>query len=206
MQLRFCARSIAGIFLMVGLATGAAMGSARAQAQPQPVSGFNEFDSRWALASGLNPASNFAGINQQVYTGTFGSGTVGLSVESSSRDAGAGPSGLPGSAFSPLLAFPTSQRQDWFSNLASPDWKTSLVGTYRSAADTSLFSGVYTTASFGMAGVKTNPLAFSGLPNYSTGNDAVAFTARAGLGIQLTPQISVEGSFGFTQMPASTFR
>jgi hypothetical protein len=204
MQLRFCARSVAGSFLMVILATGAAMGPARAQVL-QPVSGFNEFDSRWALASGLNPASNFAGINQPIYAAPFGSGTVGLSVQSSSRDGGAGPSGLPGSAFSPLLAFPTSQRQDWFSNLASPDWKTSLVGTYR-AADTSLFNGVYTTASFGMAGVKTNPLAFSGLPNYSTGNDAVAFTARAGLGIQLTPQITVEGSIGFTQMPASTFR
>ena len=206
MQWRFCARSVAigAIFLTVTLAAGALVEPARAQAQQ--VNGFNEFDSRWALASGLNAGSNFAGINQQVYTAPFASGTVGLSVESSGRDGGAGVSGMSGNAFSPLLAFPTSQRQDWFSNLASPDWKTSMVGTYRSGPDTGLFNGVYTTASFGMAGVRTNPLAFSGLPNYSAGNDAVAFTARAGLGIQLTPQISVEGSFGFTQMPASTFR
>jgi hypothetical protein len=203
MQLRFCARSIAGIFLMAALATGAVMELAHAQAQQ--ASGFSEFDPRWALVSGLNAGSNIAGVNQQVYTSTFGSGTLGLSVQSSGRDNAPGASGISGNAFSPLLAFPTSQRQDWFSNLANPDWKTSFVGTYRSA-DTSLFSGVYTTASFGMAGVRTNPLGFSGLPNYSAGNDAVAFTARAGLGIQLTPQISVEGSFGFTQMPPSTFR
>jgi hypothetical protein len=206
MQWRLRARSIAigGIFLTVTLATGAL--TERANAQAQQTSGFSEFDSRWALASGLNAGSNFAGSSQQLYTAPFGSGTAGLSVESIGRDGGAGVSGISGSAFSPLLAFPTSQRQDWFSNLANPDWKTSIVGTYRSGPETGLFNGVYTTASFGMAGVRTNPLAFSGLPNYSAGNDAVAFTARAGLGIQLTPQISVEGSFGFTQMPASTFR
>jgi hypothetical protein len=207
MQWRFCARSaaIGAIFLTVALATAVVVEPARAQAQQ--LGGFNEFDSRWALASGLNADSSFApGSNRQAYTAALGPGTVGLFVESSGRDAGAGASGISGNAFSPLLAFPTSQRQDWFANLANPDWRTSIGGIYRSAPATALFSGVYTTASFGMAGVRTNPLAFSGLPNYSAGNDAVALTARAGLGVQLTPQISVEGSFSWTQMPASTFR
>jgi hypothetical protein len=204
MQRRFCSRSIAigGIFLIVTLATGALM--ERAHAQAQPLIGFNALDPQWAFARPYMSSGWNAG-NQPAYTATFGSGTVGLFVQSNVRD-GAGASGISSNLFGPLLFSPTSQRQDWFANLGSPDWRTSIFGSYKSAPDTALFNGLYTTASFGVAAIRTNPLGFSGLPNFSAGNDVVGLTASAGLGLQLTPQITIEGSFSWSQVPSSTFR
>ena len=201
MQWRFCSRSIAvgSICLMATLATLALAAPARAQAQP--VTGFSPFDPQWALASpytsfGFNSGANPAfGTSQQAYTAKLGSGTVGLFVESG---------GISGNFFGPQFASPTSAQQDWFTNLGDPAWRTSVVGSYKSNA--ALLGGLYTTASFGVTSIRTNPSGLPGLTNFYAGNDAVGVTASAGLGLQLTPQISVEGSFGFTQMPASTFR
>jgi hypothetical protein len=208
MHCGFCWRSIGigGISLMAVSATGALI--APADAQAQQVSGFNAFDPRWALATpfmfaGFNAGSNIAaGINQQAYTAPFGSGTVGLFVESNGQGGGAG--ATYGNFFGAAPAFPTSLRQDWFANLGEPAWRTSIVGSYKSAPDTALLNGLYTTASFGVTSF--NPSGFSGLTNFSAGNDAVAVTASAGLGLQLTPQISVEGSVSWTQVPSPTFR
>jgi hypothetical protein len=188
----------------VTLQTGGLIASANAQA-PQ-VSGFNAFDPQWALASaytfsGFNTGSNFAaGINQQAYATTFGSGTVGLFVESNVRGDGAG--ATASNFFGAPSAFPTS-RQDWFASLGDSAWRTSVVGSYKSAPDAGL-NGLYTTASFGVTSFKTE--GFSGLTNFSAGNDTVAFTAGAGVGLQLTPQISIEGSVSWTQVPSPTFR
>jgi hypothetical protein len=210
MQGRFRSRSIAigGIFLMVTLTAGVLIEPAHAQAQQ--ADGFNASAPQWALTnpylfSGLNAGSNIAtGTNQQAYTAPFGSGTVGLFVESNVRDGGAGASGTSGNWFGPLLVSPTSQREDWFANLANPGWRTSVFGSYKSAPNAGLFNGLYTTAGFGVTSIRTNPSGFSGLPNFS--NDVAAVTARAGLGLQVTPQITVEGSVSWTQVPASTFR
>jgi hypothetical protein len=201
----FCTRSIAigGICLMATLATGLLIEPA--DAQTQQVGGFNPFDPRWALAtpsmfSGFNTGPNMAaGVNQQAYTAPFGSGTVGLFVESNGRSDAAISSNLFGAS----SAFPTS-RQDWFTSLGDSSWRTSVVGSYKSAPDTAL-NGLYTTASFGVTSFKTNPN-FSGLTNFSGGNDSTAFSASAGVGLQLTPQISVEGSVSWTQAPSGTFR
>ena len=210
MQRRFCARSVAigGIFLTAALATGAVIQPACAQAQLN--NGFNAFDSRWAFttpftSSGSNADYNVAGISRQAFTAPLGSGTVGLLVESS-RDNGAGAGGVSGSPFGPLLNSPTSLRQGWFTNLANPDWRTSVFASYHSAPSTGLFNGLYTTASFGITGISAAPPAFSGLPNFTSGNDVVGVTARAGVGLQLTPSVTVEGSVSWTQVPNSTFR
>ena len=68
-----------------------------------------------------------------------------------------------------------------------------------------MFNGLYTTASFGLTDFRTNLPGLSGLTNFS-GNDLVGVTASAGVGFQLTPNISVEGSVSWSQMPSSTFR
>jgi hypothetical protein len=203
MQWRFCQRPIAigGICLMVTLATGAL--AAPAHAQAQPVTGFNPFDPQWALANpytpfGFNAGSNMTpGTNQQAYTAKLGSGTVGLFVESG---------GISGNSFGPQFVSPTSGQPDWFTNVGDPAWRTSVVGSYKSNPNAALLGGLYTTASFGVTSIRTNPSGLPGLTNFYAGNDAVGVTASAGLGLQLTPQISVEGSFGYTQMPASAFR
>jgi len=204
MQWRSFSRSIAigGICLMTTLATSAVVAPAHAQAQS--VTGFNPFDPQWAALAnpytpfGFNAGLNMApGTNQQAYTAKLGSGTVGLFVESG---------GISGNSFGPQFVFPTSERQDWFTNAGDPAWRTSVVGSYKSNPNAALLGGLYTTASFGVTSIRTNPSGLPGLTNFYAGNDAVGVTASAGLGLQLTPQISVEGSFGYTQMPASTFR
>jgi hypothetical protein len=187
---------------MAALAAGALIAPAHAQqmqqVQTQQVpmqqgSGFNALDPQWAFASpfmsaGFGGGPNWASaINQQqVYTSKLKSGTLGLFVESSG-----GASGPSGNTFG---VAPRSQ--DWFANL-NPVSQTSMFGSYKSNPDTAL-SGLYTTASFGVTSLKMNPSGFSGLPGFTNG-DAVAVTARAGVGLQLTPQISVEGSVGFSQ-------
>ena len=214
MPWRFCSRSIAigCIGVMAALAAGAPIEPARAQAmaqtqtqtQTQTPNGFNALDPQWAFAnpfisSGFGAGASMATvINQQAYATPWGSGTMGLFVASNAG----GASGISSNMFGTL---PTSQRQDWFANLGGPASFTSVYGSYKSAPDMSL-NGLYTTASFGVANIKANPLGYSGLPGFSAGNDVSAFSARAGVGLQLTPQISIEGSVGFTQGPASTFR
>src|SRR5271154_3570758 len=114
MQWRFRSRSFAigGIFVMATSAAAALLEPANAQA-PQ-FNDFNAFDQQWALARpyaswGLNADFGATGINRQAYTTPFGSGTVGLFVESNT----AGASGAYGNLLGPLPGFPTSQRQDW---------------------------------------------------------------------------------------------
>jgi hypothetical protein len=207
MHWRSGSRSIAigGIRLAIALVTGALIATAHAQQMQQVNEGYNALDPQWTLASpfmsaGFGAGSNFApGSGQQFYSAKVGSGTVGLFAESS--DGGA--SGTPGSLFNHLLASPL--QQNWFANLGDPASRTSVFGSYRSNPDTALFNGLYTTASFGVTSLKMNPSGFSGLPNF-TGGDAVAMTANAGVGLQLTPQIFVEGSVGVTQVQTSPFR
>lgn len=203
MRWRFRSRSFAvgDIFVMASFAAAALVEPAKAQA---PLfNDFNAFDQQWTLARpfaawGLNADFGAVGINRQAYTTPFGSGTVGLFVESNTAGAGGAYANLLG----PLPAFPTSQGQDWFAGLGSPQWRTSVFGGYKS--DPALFNGLYTTASFGVTDFRSNALGFSGLPNLP--GDAVAVTARAGVGLQITPQITIEGSVGFTQLQTSPFR
>lgn len=208
MHWRLCSGSIAigGICLIAAMATGALVEPAHAQAQQ--VNGLltsraaDESYPQWAtpyLFSGLNAGS---GNNQQAYTTKFGSGVVG--IYSNVRDDGAGASGTFNNLFGRFDP-PTSLRQDWFgTNLGNPAWRTSVFGSYKS--EPGLFNGLYTTASFGVAGIRTNPAGFSGLTNFSGSNDVVGLTAGAGVGLQLTPNITVEGGFTFTQVPGSAFR
>ncbi len=167
----------------------------------------NELYPQWLIgnpyiANGFVAGSNFAtGVSQQSYMTKLGSGVVGLFVESND---GARTNGIPGSFFGASSAFPTSPRENWFSNLGNPAWRTSVFGSYKSDVNAGLFNGLYTTASFGLTDFKTNLPGFSGL-NFS-GNDLVGVTASAGVGFQLTPNISVEGSVSWSQMPSATFR
>ena len=204
---RFRPRSImvGGVCLGVTLATVARIEPARAQAM-QP-SGFNAYDPQWAGASPYMSAgfgNTFAGSNQQAYTTKLGSGTVGLFVASNDNSAGA--FGSSSNLFSPLSTSPASFQPNWFAGLGNSSWGTSVVGNYKSDPNAGLFNGLYSTASFGVTSFKSNQLGFSGLPGLSGGNDAVAMTAKAGVGLQLTPQISIEGSVGFTQIQGSNFR
>src|SRR5271154_2647196 len=117
MQWRFRPRSFAigGIFVMATSAAAALLEPANAQA-PQ-FNDFNAFDQQWALARpyaawGLNANFGATGINRQVYTAPFGSGMVGLFVDSNA----AGASGTYGNLLGPGTAFPSSLRQDWFAS------------------------------------------------------------------------------------------
>lgn len=176
---------------------GTASQGAASQGTVSQASGFNALDPQWAFANpfmssrfGLGPLAT--GVSQQAYATKFGSGTVGLFVESNAPNS---------SNF--FGALPVSQ-QDWFTGLGDPAWRTSMFGSYKSDPKTGLFDGLYTTASFGVTNFKTNP-SFPGL-NFSGNNDLTAVTASVGAGLQLTPQISIEGSVSFTQMPNSNFR
>jgi hypothetical protein len=208
MRWRFCSRSVAigGSCLILALAGGVQVEPVHAQAQP--FNGFNESYPQWLVANpyvttGFIAGPSFAtAINQQAYTAKLGSGTVGFFAESS----GGGASGFSNNFFGASPAFPTSLREDWFSNLGNPAWRTSVFGSYKSDINAGLFNGLYTTASFGITDFKSTLPGFSGLTNFSAGNDAVAVTTSAGIGLQLTPQISVEGSVSWTQLPSSTFR
>ncbi|MEO6842968.1 MAG: hypothetical protein ABI192_19660 [Bradyrhizobium sp.] len=184
----------------VAVVTGASIERADAQMQ-QVTDGFNPSDPQWALGNPFMSSGWGAGssMNQPAYTAPLGSGMVGLSVASYGVNA------TGGNFFSPSLAFPTSQQPNWLPNFGSAS-VTSVVGNYKSAPNAALFGGLYTTASFGITSISTNPAGFSGLPNFTAGNDAVGFSAKAGLGLQLTPQITIEGSVGVTQMPTSTLR
>ena len=213
MQWRFSSRSIAigGACMMFALATSGSIAPAHAQAMQQVsgpqagvsqandslASGFNALDPQWAfanpfMASRFGLGSLATGVSEQAYATKFGSGTVGLFVESNAPTS---------SHFFGTL--PVSQ-QDWFSGLGDPAWRTSMFGSYKSDPKAGMFDGLYTTASFGVTNFKTNP-SFPGM-NFSGNNDLTAVTASVGAGLQLTPQISIEGSIGFTQMQNSNFR
>ena len=209
MQRRSSSRSIAivGACAMFALATGGSIAPAHAQAMQQvsapatvsqgnasQASGFNALDPQWAFANpfmasrfGLGPMAT--SVSQQAYATKFGSGTVGLFAESNAPTS---------SNF-----FGTSQR-DWFSGLGDPASRTSMFGSYKSDPRAGMFDGLYTTASFGVTNFKTNP-SLPGL-NFAGNNDLTAVTASVGAGLQLTPNITIEGSIGFTQMQNSNFR
>jgi opacity protein-like surface antigen len=206
MHWRVCSQSVAahGICLMVIVAAGALAGPAHAQQQLNVGSAVDQSYPQWArpyLFSGLNAGSSFAnGSNQQAYTTRLGSGIVGLSVNSYSRDDGAG---AAGNYLAPSPVSAMAQRQDWFgSSFASPAWRTSVAGTYKTDQN----SPFYTTASFGVAGYKPNLSGLSGLTGFTAGNEATGLTASAGVGVQVTPNITIEGGFTFTQGPPSAFR
>jgi hypothetical protein len=212
--------AIGGICLMATLLTGAPVERARAQAMQVTgandtgsasagagSSGFNPYDPQWALAApfGFSTGSGFA-TSQPVYTAKLGSGTLGLFAASNVPDNGARAMGSSGNFFDPLPFSPIAQRGTWFTSLGDSAWRSSFVGTYKSNPNDSPLNGLYTTASFGVTNFQTGPGGLPGLTNFTTGNDATAVTATAGVGFQITPQISIEGSVGFTQMPPSTFR
>ena len=146
------------------------------------------------------------GIDRQAYTMKLGSGTLGLFSASNTQDYGARAIGSSGNFFDPLPFSPVAQPGAWFSSLGDSAWRSSFAGSYKSNPNDALFNGLYTTASFGVTSFKTSPAGLPGLTNFTTGNDAIALTATAGVGVQITPQISIEGSVGFTQMPGSNFR
>jgi len=173
------------------------------------AAGFNPYDPQWALAApfAFNTASGMAaGIDRQAYTMKLGSGTVGLFAASNTQDNGARAMGSTGNFFDPLPFSPMVPRGGWYGGLGDSAWRSSFVGTYKSNPNEALFNGLYTTASFGVTSFKTSPEGLPGLTNFTSGNEATALTATAGIGVQITPQISIEGSVGFTQMQGSNFR
>ena len=221
MDWRSCSRIIAigGICVAAILATGTrahsqAMqvvggSSAGSSASGSNAVGFNPYDPQWALSTpfGFNTASSMTtGIDRQAYTTKFGSGTFGLFAASNTQDYGARAMGSTGNFFDPLPFSPIAPRGDWFGVLGDSAWQSSFVGTYKSNPNEGLFNGLYTTASFGATSFKTSAPGLPGLTNFTSGNDATALTATAGVGVQITPQISIEGSIGFTQMQGSNFR
>jgi len=172
------------------------------------TAGFNPYDPQWALAMpfGFAASSMTPGIDRQAFTMKLGSGTLGLYSASNNPDFGAHAIGSSGNFFDPLPFSQVTQRGAWFSSLGDSAWRSSVVGSYKSNPNDALFNGLYTTASFGVTSFKTSPAGLPGLTNFTPGNDATAMTATAGVGYQITPQISIEGSVGFTQMPGSNFR
>jgi hypothetical protein len=214
--------AIGGICLMATMTTGArvhaqamqvvgsspaASSSTGSNPAASNSNGFNPYDPQWALATPFG-FSAAPGISQQAYTTKLGSGTVGLFAATNTQDYGARAIGSTGNFFDPLPFSPSAQRGSWFTGLGDPAWRSSFVGSYKSNPNDAVLNGLYTTASFGVTNFKTGPAGLPGLTNFSSGNgnDATAVTATAGVGVQITPQISIEGSFSYTQMPPSTFR
>jgi hypothetical protein len=170
---------------------------------------FNPYDPQWALGMpfGFSASSMTPGIDRQALTMKLGSGTLGLYSASNNPDYGAHAIGSSGNFFDPLPFSTISPRGAWFSSLDNSAWRSSVVGSYKSNPNDALLSGLYTTASFGVTSFKTGPAGLPGLTNFTNpGNDATAVTATAGVGYQITPQITIEGSVGFTQMQGSNFR
>jgi hypothetical protein len=223
MQRRSSLRSIAigGACVMFALATSGSIKPANAQAMQQvsapqgtgsqgsgsqgagsqagnsQASGFNALDPQWTFANpfmasrfGFGPMAT--SVSQEAYATKFGSGTVGLFVESNAPSSSNYFGGL------------AVGQQDWFLGLGDPASRTSMFGSYKSDPRAGMFDGLYTTASFGVTNFKTNP-SLPGL-NFAGNNDLTAVTASVGAGLQLTPNISIEGSIGFTQMQNSNFR
>src|ERR1700744_4216683 len=222
MHWRYRARSIAigGICLMAALAVGASAhaqamqvvgpgsGSSNPGSTRSSTAGFNPYDPQWALTAPFGFNTTSPGVSQQAYTMKLNSGTVGLFSATSNQDYGARAIGSTGNFFDPLPFSPLAQRGNWFTGLGDSAWQSSFVGSFKSNPNDAVLGGLYTTASFGVTNFKTGPAGLPGLANFSSsnGNDATAVTATAGVGLQITPQISIEGSVNFTQMPNSGFR
>jgi hypothetical protein len=204
--------ALGGICLMATLAATApvhaqAMQQTGSSAPPanSNASAFNPYDPQWALAApfGFNTVP---GVDRQVSTMKISSGTLGLFAASNNQDYGARAMGSSGNFFDPLPFSATTQPGAWFSSLGNSSWRSSFAGSYKSNPNDALINGLYTTASFGVTSFKTGPGGLPGLTNFTPGNDAVAMTATAGVGVQITPQITFEGSVGFTQMQGSGLR
>lgn len=182
--------------------------AAGADGSSSNTAAFNPYDPQWALGMPFGfTASGLPGIDRQAYTMKLGTGTLGLYSASNNPDLGARTIGSSGNFFDPLPFSMIGQRGAWFSSLGDSAWTSSVVGSYKSNPNDALFNGLYTTASFGVTSFKTSPAGLPGLTNFTTpGNDATAVTATAGVGYQITPQITIEGSVGFTQMQGSNFR
>lgn len=190
---------------LTGSGTNAAPASSSAASSN--ASGFNPYDPQWALAApfGFNAAAGMTpGIDRQAFTTKLGSGTIGLFAATNTQDYGARAIGSSGNLFDPLPFSNSARPGAWFSSLGDSSWRSSFAGSYKSNPNN--LSGLYTTASFGVTSFKTSPAGLPGLTNFTTGNDATALTATAGVGVQITPQLSIEGSVGFTQMQGSNFR
>jgi hypothetical protein len=220
--------ALGGIGLMAMLATGtpvhvqamdltgsgsnappANSNAANSNAANSNSAGFNPYDPQWALAApfGFNAAAGMTpGIDRQAFTTKFGSGTIGLFAATNTQDYGARAIGSSGNFFDPLPFSNIARPGAWFSSLGDSSWRSSFAGSYKSNANNALLNGLYTTASFGVTSFKTGPAGLPGLTNFTAGNDTTALTATAGVGVQITPQLSIEGSVGFTQMQGSNFR
>jgi hypothetical protein len=169
------------------------------------ASGFNPYDPQWAMAAPF--AFNMApGVDRQVSTMKVGTGTLSLFSASNNQDFGARAIGSSGNMFDPLPFSAMAQPSPWFSSLGNSAWRSSFVGSYKSNPKDSLIDGLYTTANFGVTNFQTGPAGLPGLTNFTQGNNAVAMTATAGVGYQITPQISIEGSVGFTQIQGAPLR
>jgi hypothetical protein len=201
MHWRVCARSMAVgvICLMATLVAGASVAPAQAQA----MSVFNPYDPQWAAVSspysflGFDAGSNLTpGTSQQVFSTKVSSGTVGLFVESGA---------VSGNLFGSQFMSPTFGPYG-FSGLADSTWKSSIVGSYKSNLGIASVDGLYTTARLGITSFSTTPVGPPGLTSLFGNTNATGVTASAGVGLQLTPQITIEGSVGFTQGPVSPFR
>jgi hypothetical protein len=217
MQLGSRSRTIAlgGICLMALLADRAPVhaqamqGSNATASNASPASSnassFNPYDPQWALAAPF--AFNMgSGVDRQVSTMKLGSGTLGLVAITNNQDYGARAIGSSGNFFDPLPFSSMVQPSPWFSSLNNTAWRSSFVGSYKSNPNDSAINGLYTTASFGVTNLQTGPASLPGLTNFTSGNNATAMTATAGVGYQITPQITIEGSVGFTQIQASPLR
>ena len=138
----------------------------------------------------------------------IGSGTLGLFSATNNQDFGARAIGSTGNFFDPLAVLLRSPSPA----TGSPVWGIRrgdhpLSAAYKSNPNDALINGLYTTASFGVTSFKTGPAGLPGLTNFTGGNGMMPRgEATAGVGVQITPQISIEGSVGFTQMPPSAFR
>ena len=143
---------------------------------------------RLAAPFGFNAASGMTpGIYRQAFTTKFGSGTIGLFAATNTQDYGArGRSEAAGISSthcrSPILPDPAPG-----SRVGDLSWRSSFAGSYKSNPNDALLNGLYTTASFGVTSFKTSPAGLPGLTNFTTGNDATALTATAGVGPDYAP-------------------
>ena len=209
--------ALGGICLTAVLATGAPVYAQAMQGSNAPpassapdssappansnVSGFNPYDPQWAMAAPF--AFNTPGVTPQGFTMKVSSGTLGLFSATNNQDYGARSMGSSGNFFDPLPFSPMSQRGAWFSSLGDSSWRSSFVGSYKSNPS-DVLGGLYTTASFGMTSFKASPAGLPGLTNFTAGNDATAMTVSAGVGYQIAPNVTIEGSVGFTQMQSGS--
>jgi hypothetical protein len=207
--------AIGGICLLVALVSGQ---SAHAQAMQvvgpsstnlnssassSNTAGFNPYDPHWAMAAPFGYNTAAAGVD--AYALKLNSGTVALYSATNTQDYGAHPIGSTGNLFDPLPFSSSIQPGAWFSGLGDSAWRSSVVASYKSNLNDAL-GGLYTTANFGMTSFKTGSASLPGLANFTTGNDATAMTVSAGVGYQISPHLTIEGSVGFTQMQGSNFR